>query len=149
MFAYAVGLVGAMNTTVGAVPMAIFGFSLIVAGVFPPDPVRGYPPGALTEVRAGVTWQHRVHHIVGAPIAFLALWGSCLTIAGHLEGFWRLYTGLTAVAGLAFTIRTALAFQKDAAYTGLVQRGLILVYWSWIVLLAINLAIVQAPSMSM
>jgi hypothetical protein len=31
------------------------------------------------------------------------------------------------------------AYQKDAAHTGLVQRGLIIVYWSWIAALAIHL----------
>jgi hypothetical protein len=46
---------------------------------------------------------------------------------------------LTAVAGLALTVSTALTWQKDAANTGLIQRGLILVYWSWIVLLGIHL----------
>lgn len=148
MFAYAWGVERAMNTTVGAVLMAIFGLGLIVAGVFPPDPVRGYPPGAPTEASAGVTWQHRVHYVVGGPVAFLALLGACLTIAGHLEGLWRVYTVLTAGAGLAFTIFTALAFQKDAARTGLIQRGLILVYWSWIVVLGIDVAIVQSSSMS-
>jgi hypothetical protein len=34
---------------------------------------------------------------------------------------------------------TAVAFQKDAPNTGLVQRGLLLVYWIWIVALGIHL----------
>ncbi|MGH2698191.1 MAG: hypothetical protein ACRDJL_03190 [Actinomycetota bacterium] len=46
---------------------------------------------------------------------------------------------LAAVAGLALTIWTAPSYQRDAANTGLVQRALILVYWSWIVLLGIHL----------
>ena len=45
-----------------------------------------------------------------------------------------------SAAGLALTIATALAYQRDAASTGLVQRGLIVVYWVWIVLLGIDLA---------
>jgi hypothetical protein len=82
-----------------------------------------------------------VHAIVGGPVAFLALFGACLTVAGHLQGAWRLYTVLTAVAGLAMTIWTAIAFRTNAAKIGLIQRGLILVYWSWIVLLGIHLTI--------
>lgn len=35
---------------------------------------------------------------------------------------------------------TALAYQRGAAFTGLVQRGLIIVYWAWIVLLGVDLA---------
>jgi hypothetical protein len=59
--------------------------------------------------------------------------------AGRLWRAWRLYTALTAVVGLGLTIWTALAFQRDAASLGLMQRGLIIVYWSWIVLLSIHL----------
>ncbi len=37
------------------------------------------------------------------------------------------------------TIWTVLAFRRDAANTGLVQRGLILIYWTWIVVVGIHL----------
>lgn len=139
VFAFAVGVQRTLNTVVDAVLLAIFGFGLIVAGVFVPDPLRGYPPAAHPETPAELTWQHQIHHAIGGPVAFLALSGACLTLAGRLAGAWRLYAVLTAAAGLALTIWTALAYQKDAANTGLVQRGLILVYWSWIVLLGIHL----------
>lgn len=66
-------------------------------------------------------------------------------MAGQLEGAWRLYTILTAVAGLAMTVWTAVAYQMDAANTGLVQRGLIVVYWSWIGALGIHLATNPPP----
>jgi len=138
-FAFAVGVQRTLNTDAGAVLLMIFGLGLLVAGVFVPDAVRGYPPRATSEAPAELTWHHQVHGVVGGPVAFLALFGACLTLAGGLQGAWRLYTVLTAVAGLAMTIWTALAYQRDAAKTGLVQRGLILVYWSWIVLLGIHL----------
>jgi len=138
VLAFAVGVQRTLNTVAGAVLLAIFGFGMLVAGVFAPDPIRGYPPGARSEPSAELTWQAQVHNASG-PVAFLVLLGACLTLAGRLQGAWRLYTVLTAVAGLGLTIWTALAFQRDAANTGLVQRGLILVYWSWIVLLGIHL----------
>ncbi len=141
VFAYAVGVNRTLNTDVGAVLLTIFGLGMIVAGAFVPDAVRGYPPRAPSDPSAKPTWQALVHAIVGGPIAFLALFGACLTVAGHLQGAWRLYTVLTAIAGLAMTIWTAIAFQTNAAKTGLIQRGLILVYWSWIVLLGIHLTI--------
>jgi hypothetical protein len=77
--------------------------------------------------------------VVGGPVAFLAIFAACLTLAGQLRGGWQGYTMLTAAAGLALTFWTALAFQRDTAKTGLVQRALILVYWTWIVLLGIHL----------
>jgi len=140
-FAFAVGVNRTLNDSLGAVLLAVFALGMIVAGVFVPDPVRGYPPENPSASPATTTWQAQVHAIVGGPVAFFALFGSCLTVATHLHGAWRVYSVLTEVAGLALTIWTALAFQRDAANTGLIQRGLILVYWSWIVLVSVHLII--------
>jgi hypothetical protein len=123
-----------------AVLLIEFGFGLIVAGVFAPDPTRGYPPGAASEALPEPTWGHRVHHVVGGPVAFLALLGACVILSAQLQGVWRLYTLLTAAAGLTLTIWTALAWQRDAGNTDLVQRGLILVYWTWLVVVGVHLA---------
>jgi hypothetical protein len=139
MLAFTVGVNRTLDTAVGSVLLAIFGIGMIAAGVLLPDPIRGYPPGAPTGTPDEVTWHHKVHHVIGGPVAFFAIFGACLTLAFRLDGVWRLYTVLTAVAGLALTISTAVAYQRDAAKTGLVQRALILVYWSWIVLLGIHL----------
>ena len=144
VFAFAVGVDRSLGTTVGTVLLVIFGLGMAVAGVFVPDAVRGYPPGAPIQPSAKPTWQHQVHGVVGGPVAFLALLGACLTLAGQLQDFWRWYTVLTAIAGLGMTIWTALAYQRDAAHTGLIQRGLIAVYWSWIVLLGIHLVMQPA-----
>ena len=141
MFAFAVGVQETLDSVGGAVLLAIFGFGLVVAGVFAPDPVRGYPPGAPTDPSAKPTWKARIHYVIGGPVAFLAVLGACLTLAGRLQGAWRLYTLLTAAVGLALTVWTALAFKKDAANTGLVQRGLLLVYFGWVVALGIHLAV--------
>ena len=83
--------------------------------------------------------------MVGGPVAFFAIFGACVALAGRLQGGWQLYTVLTAAVGLAMTVWTALAFQKDAANTGLVQRGLLLVYWSWIVALGLRLVVSSPP----
>lgn len=138
--AFAVGVHGTLDTVFGAVLLAIFGFGMIVAGVFAPDPIRGYPPGARSAPRSELTWQAQVHSVVGGPVAFLAIFGACLTLAGPLQGPWQTYTVLTAIGGLGLTVWTALAYQRDAANLGLVQRGLIVLYWSWIVALGIHLA---------
>jgi hypothetical protein len=140
ILAFAAGVHETLHTLLAAVLLGIFGLGLLVAGLFVPDAVRGYPPGAPPEPTAAPTRRHRAHHVIGGPVAFLALLGACVTLAVRLDGVWRLYTALTAAAGLALTIATALAYQRDAASTGLVQRGLIVVYWAWIVLLGIDLA---------
>jgi len=138
MFAFAAGINQALDTLIGAVLLAIFGFGLFISGVFAPDPVRGYPPGAPIEPRAEPSWRARIHYVSG-PVAFLAVLGACLAVALQLDAFWQWYTLATAVAGLGMTVWTALAFQRDAANTGLVQRGLLFVYFTWIVLVGAHL----------
>jgi Protein of unknown function (DUF998) len=137
--AFGVGTYRALATTVGAVLLGIFGLGLLVAGILPPDAVRGYPPGVPSEPSTKPTPGALVHAVIGGPVAFLAIFGACLNIAAHLQGAWRLYTLLTAVAGLTMNVWTALAIRRDEANTGLVQRGLILIYWTWIVVLGIHL----------
>jgi hypothetical protein len=138
MFAFAVGVGQRLNDLLGAGLMAIFGLGAIIAGVFRMDPMRGYPPGTPGGTPAELTRRHQVHDAAG-PVMFLVICGACLAVARQLEGPWRLYTVLTGVAGLVLTVSTAVAWQKDAKYTGLVQRVLIVVYCSWIVLLGIRL----------
>lgn len=140
VFAFSVGVDRSLGATAGTGLLVVFGLGMAVAGVFVPDAVRGYPPGAPSEPSAKPTWQHQVHGIVGGPIAFFALCGACLALSGQLHGAWRSYTLLTAGAGLGMTIWTALAYQKDADHTGVIQRGLIVVYWAWIVALGLHLA---------
>lgn len=141
MFAFAVGVNRALDTPVGAVLVAIFGLGMVAAGLFLPDPLRGYPPGSPTGTQDRVSWHHRAHDVISGPIAFFAIFGACLVLASRLDGPWHLYTMLTAVVGLVLTISTALSYQWNIAKTGLVQRALILVYWSWIVLLGFHLGL--------
>ena len=139
-FAFAAGVDRVLDSTAGAILLTIFGVGLLLAGVFRPDPLRGYPPDASREV----TWQGQVHNATG-PIMFLALFAACLTIASALDGPWQLYTVITATVGLGMTIWTAISFQRDAANTGLIQRCLIAVYWAWVILVGIHL-VINPPS---
>jgi hypothetical protein len=138
-WAFAAGVNGTTGSVVASLLLAVFGMGSIVAGVFTPDPVRGYPPGAPSGPATELTSRHKIHQAAG-PIMFLAIFGACLALAGRLQTPWQAYTLLTAVVGLALTASTALAYQRDAARTGLVQRWLVVVYLGWIVLLGIHLA---------
>jgi Protein of unknown function (DUF998) len=87
MLAFAVGVARTLDGLLGAVLLAIFGVGAIVAGVFVPDPIRGYPPGARSQPSAQLNWQAQVHDMTG-PVMFLALFVACLTLAGHLQNGW-------------------------------------------------------------
>lgn len=84
------------------------------------------------------TSRHKIHDAAGA-IMFIAIFGACVALAGRLDGGWRIYTVATAVVGIALTVSTILAVQRDADKAGLIQRGMIFVYWIWIALLGLHL----------
>lgn len=134
MLAFAVGVSRTLDTVAAPTFLAVFGLGAIASGVFAPDPLRGYPPGA----DGIVTFHGQVHNAIG-PVMFIAILVAAILLVGQLESVWQLYTVLTAVAGLGFTVWTAVSFQKDSAYTGLVQRGLLSVYLIWVAVLGVHL----------
>lgn len=138
MFAFAIGIRRSLGTTGAAVFVVIAGFSLVAAGLFAPDPVRGYPPGAPVDPGARRSWKAAIHEVTG-PVAVLSLFGACLAVAPHLQGPWRWYTLTTALLGLALLVGTMVAFRRDAATTGIVQRALILVYFGWVAAVAVHM----------
>jgi hypothetical protein len=82
MFAFAVGVHQTLKSLIGTVLLAIFGLGLIASGVFVPDPIRDYPPGDPTGTPAELTWHHQIHTAAG-PVAFLAIFGASLALAGR------------------------------------------------------------------
>lgn len=140
MLAFAAGLRRTLSDATGASLVAVFGLGIIASGLFPMDPMRGYPPGTAAGTPEVLSWHHQIHNAAG-PFAFLALFAACLALSQRLRGGWRLYTLATAAAGLALTAWTGTAWLGDAANTGLVQRSLIFVYLTWIALLGSRLAI--------
>jgi hypothetical membrane protein len=56
MLCFAIGIGRALGSLLGAALLGVFGVALIAAGVFVPDPLRGYPPGS--GLPDEVTWHH-------------------------------------------------------------------------------------------
>jgi hypothetical protein len=139
IWAFAAGVYQTTDSVAASLLLGVFGLGSIVAGVFAPDPLRGYPPGARSARASDPSLKHKIHH-AAAPIMFVAIFGACIMLAGRLQAAWEVYTLLTAFVGLPLTVGTALAYQRDAARTGLVQRALLVVYLGWIVLLGFHLA---------
>jgi hypothetical protein len=136
--AFAVGVRRELGDRLGSILLGIFGLGMMVSGTFVMDRMRGYPPGTPSGTPSEFSRRHQIHDMSG-PIAFLALFGACLAIARRLSGIWRIHTLCTAVVGFSFTIGTAVAWQRDALKTGLIQRGLLFVYLGWITSLGTHL----------
>jgi hypothetical protein len=137
--AFGVGTYRALDTTVGAVLLGIFGLGLLVAGILPPDAVRGYPPGVPSEPSTKPT--------PGGP-GPRSYWRSSRlprdlrSLPQHRRALPRRLAPLHAANCSCWPHDerlTALSIRRDEANTGLVQRSLILIYWIWIVVLGIHL----------
>jgi hypothetical protein len=61
--------------------LAVFGGALVLSGIFPPDPMAGFPPGADA---AGGSLTGGLHLAAGG-VGFLALAGSALVLARWLD----------------------------------------------------------------
>ncbi|MFC5820752.1 DUF998 domain-containing protein [Nonomuraea harbinensis] len=131
----AVAVAGALGSVPLAVVIGVFGLSLVASGVFPMDPMRGYPPGTSEETPTEVSKAHKLHDYAGA-LVFFALPAAALIAAFVLpETGWKWYSALTAAAGTAGFLAFGHAWETDHPKAGLVQRATIVVGWVWLGLL--------------
>lgn len=98
--AFRQAMANAPGATSGPLLIGLFGVGTALAGLFPPDPAFGFPPGAAP----GVPTQMSVHsmlHGIGFDVAFLALIIATFVFARRygtlsLRG-WRAYSMATGV----------------------------------------------------
>ncbi|GAA1780114.1 DUF998 domain-containing protein [Streptomonospora arabica] len=131
----AAGVLGVGGGPLLAAAIAVFGLALAVSGVFPMDPMRGYPPGAPEGTPPRFSMRHQVHDAAGAAV-FLALPAAAFAAAVVLPGAvvsW--YSALTGAAVLALLLLFSRAWELDRPLTGLIQRAMIVVGWTWLALM--------------
>jgi hypothetical protein len=127
----------------GPILLAVFGLGLIGSGVFVMDPMRGYPPGTGPGGPAG-SWTHDVHDWLGV-VVFLALPAACFVLVRRFAARprrigWALYSAATGLAGLVLLVVFGVAWEAAEPMAGLIQRAMIVVEWTWIAALAVDLA---------
>jgi hypothetical protein len=137
MVVFAIGVRAVLGTMAG-IALGVFGLSLIVSGVFPMDAMRGYPPGTPLGQPAELSLRHQVHDAAGL-VVFLALAAACMVVARRLTGASRAYSLASGVAVLVLFVWFGASWSEDAAHSGVVQRILIVVGWTWITLLSLRL----------
>jgi Protein of unknown function (DUF998) len=132
----------------GPVLLGVFGLGLIVAGVFPSDPILGYPPG--TQRTGAQTTQGFLHNIAGLAV-FSAVAAACFVLARRFAGDpeWRGWPAYSVASGFVigvFFVASLAAAALDEqgivsiGLAGLLQRISIVVGWGWVALLALRLA---------
>ena len=147
MLVFAVGLRRALRSFGGSIwgPLlvGVWGIGLLGAGVFPTDPVSGYPPGAPDRLTQ-YTW-HGVLHDLFSLSAFVALAAACFVFgrrfAARGERGWAIYSAITGLAfAVAFVLSSAGFGQAEGLVdlAGLFQRIAITIGFGWLTLLAIH-----------
>ena len=118
--------------------VVVFGLGLVASGVFPMDPMRGYPPGTPEGDPAEHTMRHKVHDQVGA-VVFLALpvaaAVAAFTVPGPVGGA---VSALVAVGLLLGFGAFGTAWENDSPRAGLVQRAVIVPGWLWLAVLLLR-----------
>lgn len=116
-----------------------FGLALIASGVFPMDPMRGYPPGTPDKTPTSFSRRHQLHDGAGAAVfgampllAFVGAWA--------LDGVLRWLSLVVGIALVGLVVGFGSAWEKDSPRAGLVQRGAIVLGWAWLTLLFGSLA---------
>jgi hypothetical membrane protein len=138
MIAAAAGTRRALDVTFGPALLALFGIGLVVSGVFMMDPMRGYPPGTEPGTPAVLSRRHKVHDAFGF-VVFASLAAAAIGFGLALKGGWRLYSFATAVLIVVLIVVFGAAWERDSPRTGLLQRLMVLVGWTWIALLVVSL----------
>ena len=111
---------------IGAGLMAAVGVGLIFAGVFVTDP------------GTKIVSRHSLVHVIASMVVFGGLMLACLAFAwrSHGQGEFTAYSVATSVFIPIGIVVTNVA----GRWTGLAQRALIIVAWTWITVLAWRLA---------
>lgn len=95
----------------GALLIGTFGLGLIVAGIFPPDPGFGFPPGAPAGAVVPMSGQATLH-AVGFFVSMLSLIVNCFVFVRRFGSLgqrgWVVYSVVSAVATLVLIALTNL-----------------------------------------
>ena len=88
--------------TWGPILIGLYGLGLIAAGIFPPDPMNGFPPG--TADVPGQMSGHGLLHFLSAAVGFLSL------IVAACFVFARRFAGLKQPGWVAYSVVTGAFF---------------------------------------
>lgn len=120
----------------GLLPLAattgVFGLGLVVSGCFPMDPMRGYPAGIAQDDPEDFSATHRRHDAAGAVVFFvMPAMPAVLALTGE-HGAPRIVAAVVAAGLIAGVAAFNRAWEKDAAWTGLVQKGTLVLACAWL-----------------
>jgi hypothetical protein len=124
--------------------VGLAGVGLIVAGIFPTDPVQGYPPGTPLGLPLTASW-HAVLHVLGALLFFGGLPFASIVLTQRFSSHgaigWAVYSATSGIGMFLFNLVTSaspgtVGMFPDVA--GLLQRIAIVLGLAWLALLSLQ-----------
>jgi hypothetical protein len=116
-----------------------YGLSLVLAGLFRPDPALGFPPG--TPAGPGTVSWHGVLHFACGGVGFACLIAACLLagrrFAGQGRRGWAWYSRATGLLFLGGFL--CVAAGAGQAWANLAFTGTVILAWAWLCALAVHL----------
>jgi hypothetical protein len=93
--------------TWGPLLIGAYGVGLVAAGIFPPDPAFGFPPGAPEGVATVMSWHSQLHGIAFF-VSLPSLIAACFVFGRRFVGFqhrgWAAYCVATGMAAPVFIV---------------------------------------------
>lgn len=118
--------------------VAVYGVSLVTAGIFRADPALGFPTGTPADAHT-MSWHGGLHLLCGG-IGFSCLITACLVagraFAARGNRGWALYSRVTGVVFLAAF--AGIASGSQGVWTTLPFTAAIILAWSWITALSVR-----------
>ena len=156
LLGFAAGLARALRTGTGSTwgprLLGVAGMCFVLLAVFPDDPGLGYPPATPAQQSL-----HGLVHGLAGTVTFGCLSAACFVLARRFAGDpawrgWARYSTVTGVVVAAGYLATAVVTGLDQAGVlsnapgGLLQRGMIIAGFTWVILLAARLLRQQQPA---
>jgi len=140
-----------VHPRLGTVLVGAAAVGLVGAGVFPTDPISGYPPGTPDRLTGYSSPGALLHDVFSAPL-FLGLpvaalsWAHALRRRGSRG--WALYSVCSAAAMFVIFVLASAGFAQTPAlvdYGGLLQRVSVIIGMGWLTAVAVGVLRVQEP----
>lgn len=133
VIAFAVGLRRALPSVWVPRLIAVFGLSMIGAGIFRADPGAGFPTGTPTE--AVLSW-HGLLHFAVCGVGFLCLSAACLILGSLCTGAWKHFSRITGIVFLAAFAGIASGSGTPAVVLSFVAA--VILVFTWMTLVALR-----------
>lgn len=112
--------------------LVVFGLSLAASGIFPMDPMRGYPPGAPHGDPDTFSRHHTLHDYAGMLVFGTLPAAAAISAVVLPWGMMRIASAAVAVGLVAGFVAFGRAWESGSPRAGVIQKVMITAGWLWL-----------------